>query len=214
MEDGMVSTMGAITGIATATQNHFTVVLSGVVIIAVESISMAVGSYLSSKSEKAIDERKVEEEKEEIRKYPHEEKEEMAELFVKDGWPNDLAKTMAEHTAKDHGLMLKEMAYRELYVVPEAGESPLKNAWVMGVSYVVGGFIPLLPYFFFGIFAAILLSIPVTLIALFALGSFTTKFSRRTWWKAGLEMLTLASAAALVGYGAGQLVDRWWLTEG
>ena len=35
LEDGMVSTMGAITGIATGTQNYFTVVLSGFVIVSV-----------------------------------------------------------------------------------------------------------------------------------------------------------------------------------
>src|SRR3989344_7305440 len=57
MEDGLVSTMGAVTGIAAASQNHFIVILSGVVIIAVESISMGVGSYLSTKSERAMEER-------------------------------------------------------------------------------------------------------------------------------------------------------------
>ena len=58
MEDGMVSTMGAITGIAVGSGNHFVVVLSGLVIIAVESISMGVGSYLSSKSQKEVRARK------------------------------------------------------------------------------------------------------------------------------------------------------------
>lgn len=50
-EDGMVSTMGAIIGLATASQNKSIVLVSGIVIIAVESLSMAAGTYLSNKSE-------------------------------------------------------------------------------------------------------------------------------------------------------------------
>ena len=66
MEDGMVSTLGAITGIAAASGSYFAVILAGLVIISVESISMAVGSYLSSKSAKNIEERMLVEEKTEL----------------------------------------------------------------------------------------------------------------------------------------------------
>lgn len=51
LEDGMVSTLGAITGIAGATGNKSLVIISGLVIVAVESLSMAAGTYLSNKSE-------------------------------------------------------------------------------------------------------------------------------------------------------------------
>ena len=70
IEDGMVSTLGAITGIAAASENYFMVILAGLVIISVESISMAVGSYLSSKSAKSIEERMIREEKTELKKFP------------------------------------------------------------------------------------------------------------------------------------------------
>ena len=42
VEDGMVSTLGSITGIAVGSGNHSTVLLAGSVIIAVESISMGI----------------------------------------------------------------------------------------------------------------------------------------------------------------------------
>ena len=70
VEDGMVSTLGAITGIATATGNYFIVVLSGVVVISVESISMGVGSYISNHSVKQLEKRKLYEEEIEVKKYP------------------------------------------------------------------------------------------------------------------------------------------------
>lgn len=211
LEDGMVSTLGAITGIATSTNNHFFVVLSGSVIIAVESISMAVGSYLSNNSEQAIDDRAVAEEKDQIKKFPKEEKEEMIGLFKKDGWPSELAYVMAEETARNPKLMLREMSYRELNLVPDSHESPVKKGVIMFISYIVGGFIPLTPYIFLPVKEAIMISIPVTVVGLFALGALTTKYSGRSWWKAGLEMMLLASAAAVIGYVVGQLVDAFWL---
>ena len=63
MEDGMVSTLGAITGIAIGSQDHYTVILSGTIIIAVESISMSIGSYISRRSEYEVNSRRIEEEK-------------------------------------------------------------------------------------------------------------------------------------------------------
>ena len=54
-EDSLVSTLGAVTGMAVGTQSTFLVILSGVILIAVESTSMAAGSYLSSKSARNMD---------------------------------------------------------------------------------------------------------------------------------------------------------------
>ncbi|PIR77799.1 MAG: hypothetical protein COU30_00490, partial [Candidatus Magasanikbacteria bacterium CG10_big_fil_rev_8_21_14_0_10_38_6] len=203
------STRGAITGIATATQDYFTVILAGCVVISVESISMAVGSYLSSKSEKEIAERMIFEEKTEIDTFPQEEQEEIYEMFIADGWSKKLAKQMSVEAGKGKELMLKEMAYRELKIIPDKLENPKHNAVIMGIAYVIGGAFPLVPYFLFrDVWTAVPISIVVTLIGLFTLGVLTTKFSKRSWWKAGFEMFVLASAAALIGYGVGQAVDR------
>lgn len=53
---------------------------------------------------------------------------------------------------------------------------------------------------------AIIYSIPITLMALFVIGAYTTKFSKRPWFKAGFEMMVLASLAAFVGYVVGQFI--------
>jgi vacuolar iron transporter family protein len=206
IEDGIVSTFGAILGIATATHDVYIVMLTGFVIISVESISMGVGSFISSRSERDIEERKIREEKSEIKNYPKLEEKEMVELFVHDGWPKKIAKQMAQVASKNKKLLLKEMAYRELKVFPDKLDSPGKNAFAMWISYIVGGIIPLSSYLLFSIDKAIIYSIPVTLLALFGIGAYTTKFSKRSWVKAGLEMMILASLAAIVGYGVGQFV--------
>lgn len=206
MEDGMVSTMGAITGIAVGSGSHSFVVLSGFVILAVESISMGVGSYLSNRSEYETEKRMLSEEKDEIQKYLSHETKEMEEFFVRDGWPKTLAKEMAGESAKNPKLMLTEMAYRELRVFPHHKDVSVKNGIFMWGSYILGGTIPLLPYLLFSsVEKAFVPSLLITFAALFTLGAYTTKFSHRLWWKAGLEMLVLAGLAAIVGYAVGRL---------
>ena len=68
LEDSLVSTLGTITGIAIGTQSTYVVILSGLVLIAAESTSMAAGSYLSSVTAKNAE---VEEEKEQRKKQNH-----------------------------------------------------------------------------------------------------------------------------------------------
>ena len=67
LEDGMVSTLGALTGIAIGSQDREMIVLAGLVIIAVESVSMGIGSFMSSRSVIAIDKRRLSEEAMEIK---------------------------------------------------------------------------------------------------------------------------------------------------
>lgn len=209
MEDGMVSTLGAITGIAAASNSYFAVVLSGLVIISVESISMAVGSYLSSKSAKHIEERMIEEETTELKQFPEAEKLELIDMYKEDGWSDGLAKQMAEEASNNKELFLQEMAYRELGIIPEKMANPIKNGIVMLFSYMFGGAVPLISYFFLPIKIAISISVIITLVGLFFLGVYTVKFSKRKWWKAGFEMFSLATIAAAIGYIVGQIVDKF-----
>ena len=207
VEDGIVSTVGALTGIAIAINDQSIVIISGLVIIAVESISMGVGSYLSGKSVKETEERKAHEEKLEIKHSIGEEKEELIGMFRRDGWPDNLSKEMAEVASKDKNLMFKEMSYRELYLSPEKNKNHLSEGLTMFSSYIVGGSISLLAYFLFSIPQAIILSIVFALLGLFLLGVVASRFTKLKWWKIGTRMALLGSLSVLVGYIIGQLAN-------
>ncbi len=209
MEDGMVSTLGAISGIAVGSQDKFMVLLSGLVIIAVESISMGIGSYLSNRSQREVERRLLQEEREEIEKYPQVEKKELEEMYKADGWPAELAKHMSEAAALDKKLMLKEMAYRELSLIPGGGAAPLLNAMAMYFSYIGGGLVPLFAYFFLPIAVAIPLSIVITLIGLFTLGVVITKYTKMSWWKSGLRIMLIGGLAFSVGVAVGEFMKTW-----
>ncbi|HBF67393.1 MAG TPA: hypothetical protein DDW36_03145 [Candidatus Magasanikbacteria bacterium] len=207
LEDGMVSTLGVITGIAVGTQNQFVVILSGFVLIAVEALSMGAGSYLSSKSVKEVEERKLAEEKEELERYPAEEQKELAAMYCAEGLTAPQAAKIAAEVSKHKQLLLKEMAHSELKIIPDALDEPRRNALLMGLSYIVGGLIPVAPYFFRSVLGAIPFSVVITLVGLFLVGAARTKYTAQRWWKSGLELMMVSAGAALVGYLVAKFVE-------
>jgi len=210
MEDGMVSTLGAITGIAIGSENRFMVLLSGLVIVSVESISMGIGTYLANLSEKRIEERKVHEEKVEIHKSIMSEKKELVQILQKDGWPEEFSEKMAEEASKDKKLMLREMKYRELGISGKREDYPAGRGKYMFGAYIVGGTIPLFTYFIFPLPMAIYISVPITFFSLFLLGVATTRYTMQSALKAGSHMLFLGGTAVLIGYLVGLLVKMFF----
>jgi predicted membrane protein (TIGR00267 family) len=207
-QDGLISTLGALTGIAAGTQSGEAVVIAGFVIIVVESLSMAAGSYLSSKSQREYLERLLREEEEEIARDPEGERRELVEMYRARGYTDAEIEIVARRLMSDPRLLLEDMAHKELGICPTAMEEPLGNAVVMGLAYVAGGLIPVLPYLALPLAVAMPLSIGGTLVALFLFGGLKGRIVRQVWWRSGLEMLGVAGAAALAGYVIGRLVGR------
>lgn len=205
LEDGMVSTLGAITGIAVGTSNNLFIVLSGIVIAIVEAISMGIGTYLSTKSIRELNERKLKEEKNQIEGDIKMERQELFDIYVKDGWPKSFAKEMVQTASGNKKLFFKEMISKELKINFDEVKNPIKGAIIMLLFYIIGGSLPVVPYFFLNIPYSIILSIVVTLIGLFILGVVTSRFTKRNWLRSGLEVFILAGLAALVGYAIGFL---------
>ncbi len=208
-QDGLISTLGALTGIAAGTQNAEAVLIAGFVIIAVESLSMAAGSYLSSKSQREYLERILREEEEEIKNEPEKERQEIWEMYRSRGYADQEIEIIAKRLMSNPQLLLEDMAHKELGIAPEALEEPLGNALVMGVAYVLGGLIPVLPYLLLPMRTAMPVSITGTLLALFLFGGLKGRVVRQSWWRSGLEMLGVAGVAAFVGFLIGRLVDLW-----
>lgn len=147
VEDGVVSTVGLLSGIAFAGVPKTTILLTGIVLIFVEAFSMGIGSLL------------------------------------------------AEHSTEEF------VEHRELPL-----KSSTSAALIMFFSYLVSGFIPLLPYFILPPGTALWVSIAISLVALFLLGSLSAEALKRKLWRHGLEMLILGGVAIIVGVLVGQVV--------
>ncbi len=208
-QDGLISTLGALTGIAAGTQSGHVVVIAGFVIVAVESLSMAAGSYLSSKSQRQYLERLLREEEEEIARDPEGEREEIWDMYRARGYADEEIEIIAKRLLSNPRLLLEDMAHKELGISPDSMEEPLGNALVMGVAYLLGGLIPVVPYLTLPIHTAMPISIGGTLLALFLFGGLKGRIVKQIWWRSGLEMLSVAGVAALVGFLIGRAADLW-----
>lgn len=205
-QDGLVSTLGALTGIAAGTQDASIVVLAGFVIVAVESLSMATGSYLSSKSQRQYLERLLNEEWQSIQQNPEEEHQELLAMYRERGFTDEEIHIIARRLFADKRWLLEDMAHKELGISPARLEEPISNAVVMGAAYVIGGFLPVVPYTLLPIALALPASIALTAAGLFALGGAKGWLVHTRWWASGLEMLTVAGLAATIGYAVGSFV--------
>ena len=132
-------------------------------------------------------------------------------MYRSRGYTEQEIEIIAKRLMSNPKLLLEDMAHKELGIAPEALEEPLGNAVVMGVAYVLGGLIPVLPYLLLPMQTAMSVSITGTLVALFLFGGLKGRVVRQSWWRSGLEMLTVAGVAALAGFFIGRIVDRWVL---
>ncbi|MBI4256975.1 VIT1/CCC1 transporter family protein [Candidatus Uhrbacteria bacterium] len=155
LEDSLVSTMGAITGIAVGTGSTYVVILSGFVILFAEAMSMSAGSYLSTKH------------------------------------------------AREAEILFHERKGLEIH---EEASHPIRAAMVMGVFYLLGGIIPLVPYFLLPVDRAIVPAIIITACMLFFVGVWAASFTKTSKLQSGIEMTVVSLAAAGIGYAVGRLV--------
>lgn len=206
LEDGLVATTGTVAGLAAGTANARIVILSGIVLTVVEALSMAAGSYLSSKSHRQVLEKRIRDEKEEIETKPEEETEELRLMYRARGFNEEEIGILVRRIISDKKLWLEEMIAKELRIGGGELDEPRQNALIMGLAYVIGGAIPVLPYALLPIVPAIWASVLAAGLALFALGYWKATVTGLNRLRGGAEMLAIAAAAALAGYAIGKVI--------
>ena len=100
------------------------------------------------------------------------------------------------------------MIEKELGLSAEVTTNPVKDALVMGVAFIAGAIIPVLPYFFDDGGIAIVASVAATLVALFGLGILKGRIVRKSTLLQGLEILAIGGVAAGVGWVLGEVIPR------
>lgn len=98
----------------------------------------------------------------------------------------------------------KSRTYGKAY---SSHKSALYSSFMMGFSVIIGAIVPLSVFFIFPSHQGIIPSIATTLIGLFVLGVFKTKYTHRHWFASGMEVLLVGTIAAAVGYGVGTIFN-------
>lgn len=206
VNDGLVSTLSLVSGVAGANPGRGVVLLAGVAGLLAGAISMAAGAYISTKSEKEVYEAEIAREREELELEPEEEKEELRILYQLKGFSQEEAARLVERLSKDHELMLEGLVRDELSLMPESFPNPWKAGVFSGTAFIAGAFIPLIAYFFLDGLKAVLASAGLSIIALFVIGVLKTLFTGLSWLRSGLEMVGIGLFATAITY----LIGNWF----
>lgn len=213
LEDSLVSTIGVVAGIAAGTGDQKIVILSGMVLIVVEALSMSAGSFLSSQSHHRLLLKKIREEEIEIEEKPEEEKQELRHMYKLRGFTESEIDMIVNRITKNKKLWLQEMIEKELGIHLPDEETPWVAGIVMGVTYILGGMIPISPFFFFPTPVALIISFVATIIGLFILGVWSASVTGDKKIRSGVEMMVISTGAAVLGYGIGKLVGLFFGLE-
>ncbi len=205
MQDGLVTAATVGPAVAGATATGSTVLVAGLAAILGGTLSMSAGSFLGSRAERQVQEAELARERWEIEQRPEEELAELIEIYRLEGFAYAQAREMAERVAADKDLWLKTMAEKELGLSPETLPEPSKDALAMGASYLGGGILPLVPYFFAAGPAAVAASIGIAVAALFAIGAAKGRLVRRNPLVSGAEVTAVGGLVAVAAYFLGRI---------
>ena len=205
--DGLVSNLSLVMGVAGATLDNRTVLITGLAGLLAGAISMALGEWLSVQSSRELFSHQIEIEAAEIAQAPEEETEELALIYEARGLPREQARTLAEGIIANKDSAVETLAREELGVDPgELGGSAWEAALTSFILFAIGAIIPVFAFFFLDGTSAVLVSILMSMVGLFALGAVITLFTGRSVMFSGMRMVMFGLIAAAVTYGIGKLI--------
>ena len=205
--DGMVSNMSLVMGVAGAALNNKTILITGLAGMLAGSVSMALGEWLSVQSSRELFSHQIKIESAEIEAAPEEEANELALIYEARGLKKEQAQLLASQILENKDSALDTLAREELGIDPdELGGS----AWVAAITsfllFALGAIVPVLPFTFLTGMAAVIASILFSMIGLFILGAIVTLFTGQTVLYSGFRMVIFGIIAAAVTFGIGRLI--------
>ena len=208
VNDGLGAVFGIVSGMAGYTGGSEVVLAAGLAGTLASALSMGAGAYLASKSEREVYESEVAREKAEIEEDPHEELVELELFYQLKGFSADEAHTMAERLQKEPKQFLRTLVHEELGLSEESFPNPLRSTISATISTAIGGFIPIIPFFFTVGMPAVIASFVISTLAHFAVGASKSLVTTRTWWASGFEMTAVGIVEAAITYGLGVFFSR------
>jgi VIT1/CCC1 family predicted Fe2+/Mn2+ transporter len=212
MNDGLVSNLSLIFGVAGSGLEADVVVIAGFAGLLAGAFSMGAGEYISMKVQREVFEQLIHKEAHELATEPEEELEELAQIYEKKGIDPETAERIATELMKDPEVALETHAREELGIDIEEGlGSPWAAAGSSFVMFSIGALVPLLPFLFTSggsavAVSAVAVSAALSAVTLFGVGGAMTVLTGRRVLVSGTRMLAIGAVAAAITFGVGKLV--------
>lgn len=206
MSDGLTVPFALAAGLTGVISNSSIIVIAGIAEIVAGSIAMGLGGYLAGKTEQDHYSNELKREFEEVERVPDVEKIEVKEFFENIGLSEELQIKATEEISKDKKQWVHFMMKFELGLEKPDARRATKSALNIGISYALGGIIPLSPYFFIDDSReALKFSVIATLICLFAFGYFKSKITGVPVLSGALKVMLTGALAAAAAFGVAML---------
>lgn len=207
-QDGLISTVALVSSVFGAATDNFLIIVAGLAGALGGMISMAAGSFLSSRAQRELYEKEIRDAENKLEKDPQERINKLTSLYVEEGLNESDATSISTRLASDHQVFLNTLIEKELGLSPELPGSPIKDAVTMGTAFVGAAFVPIAPYFFLQGFSAFVTSIVAAGLALFFVGVGKSRITNRPAIRSGLEILLIGATAGNIGYALGTIVPN------
>jgi VIT1/CCC1 family predicted Fe2+/Mn2+ transporter len=201
--DGLVSILALVAGVYGATTESHPILIAGVAGAVAGAISMGAGAYLSSKSEKEVTGKENERKGIRKKKAPEEESKRLAKLYQAKGFKKQEAEIIARRVASGIELMSELSIGEEVGLTSEESWPPIKAATLTGLSFAIVSLIPILPFAFMNLIQAAITAVLASIATLFIVGASKAIFTRKSWIRSGLEMMSIGILAAAATYVIG-----------
>lgn len=205
MSDGLTVPFALAAGLAGTSVTNRLVVVAGVAEIVAGAIAMGLGGYLAARTDFAHYHAEMRRERREIDELPHEEIREVAEFLESQGLEQNDAAIVVRSLTKDPEKWVRFMMRFELGLEEPDPKRASRSALTIGISYIIGGLVPLLPYaVILSKSVALSTSLALTLAALFVFGSVKGQLTGVKPALAGVQTTVIGGLAA----GAAFLIAR------
>jgi vacuolar iron transporter family protein len=208
LSDGLTVPFALAAGLSGAVNSSGIVVTAGIAEIVAGSIAMGLGGFLAGRTETDHYNSELKREYDEIERLPEQEKAEVKEVFAGFGLSIALQDQIADEMARDKDKWVDFMMRYELGLEKPEANRATQSAFTIGASYIVGGIIPLSPYFFVANSQmALYYSCAITMACLFIFGYFKSKVTGQPPFAGALKVLIIGAIAASAAYIMARLIN-------
>jgi VIT1/CCC1 family predicted Fe2+/Mn2+ transporter len=208
MSDGLTVPFALAAGLSGAVNDTSLIVIAGLAEIAAGSIAMGLGGYLAGQTEMDHYKAELRREYDEVERLPEREKEEVRVFFESIGLSTEVQQKAVNELTKDKDNWVKFMMKYELGLERPDEKRARKSAFNIGMSYIIGGLVPLFPYFFAAsTLQGLKASAILTLICLFIFGYFKSTMTGVPPITGALKVMFIGALAAAAAFSIARLIE-------
>jgi VIT1/CCC1 family predicted Fe2+/Mn2+ transporter len=204
--DGLVSNLALVMGVAGANPEPGIIVLAGIAGLIAGAFSMGVGEYISVQSQRELLDYQVAFQRKQLRDAPDQERRILREIYRGRGFDDAEAAQFVDVVFDDPDHAVRLLIFEEVGLDVRSIGSPVNAALGSFAAFTAGALVPLLPYLLASGTPAFAWSLGLSLAALAALGAGIARLTRRSGWYGAGRQLVLGGVAAAVTYAVGRAI--------